>query len=498
MIIPKPRLSNWFGRRLNQLQMKFAPKTPLQRSNLHQLAAERDKLPSFVSDCPVAQKYLTLLGPLDWEHFPERPNGRAWPGSPPLPRAPFVAAYLIKLDQQKRYMSDLRDYLVQHPALVWVLGFPLVPANDPLWGFDVEASLPGKRHFLSVLRTLDNASLQFLLSCTVKILQQELPAKSNFGQTIALDTKHILAWVQENNPKAFIKKGRYDKNRQPKGDPDCRLGVKRRSNQRKNRAKDTPTPTSNPKPASSVARDEVYWGYASGVVATKIPHWGEFALAEFTQTFDRNDITYFLPLMEAAEARLGFRPLYGAFDAAFDAWYVYEYFDQVGGMAAVPFQKRNADKRQFSSDGLPLCKAGLPMPLKSTYLSNSTAVKHQRARYACPLHFPAQSADACPVNHKNFSKKGCLTTLPTANGARIRHQLDRQSEKYKKIYKQRTATERINSQAKELGIERPKLRNRRSITNQDTLTYILINLRAIQRVRNLKNRHTRGEKRPPS
>ena len=138
------------------------------------------------------------------------------------------------------------------------------------------------------------------------------------------------------------------------------------------------------------------------------------------------------------------------------------------------------------------------MPLKSTYLSNSTAVKHQRARYACSLHFPAQSADACPVSHKNFSKKGCLTTLPTANGARIRHQLDRQSEKYKKIYKQRTATERINSQAKELGIERPKLRNRLSITNQNTLTYILINLKAIQRVRDLKNRRARGEKYPPS
>ena len=72
--------------------------------------------------------------------------------------------------------------------------------------------------------------------------------------------------------------------------------------------------------------------------------------------------------------------------------------------------------------------------------------------------------------------------MPTAPGARIRYQLDRESEQYKAIYKQRTAVERIFSQAVALGIERPKLRNQRAIANQNTLTYILINLRAIQRM----------------
>jgi hypothetical protein len=46
----------------------------------------------------------------------------------------------------------------------------------------------------------------------------------------------------------------------------------------------------------------------------------------------------------------------------------------------------------------------------------------------------------------------------------------------------RTAVERIFSQAVALGIERPKLRNRNAIANINTLTYILINLRAMQRV----------------
>ena len=70
--------------------------------------------------------------------------------------------------------------------------------------------------------------------------------------------------------------------------------------------------------------------------------------------------------------------------------------------------------------------------------------------------------------------------MPTAAGARVRYQLDRESEAYKAIYKQRTAVERIFSRAVALGIERPKLRNQHTITNHNTLTYILINLRTMQ------------------
>ena len=97
----------------------------------------------------------------------------------------------------------------------------------------------------------------------------------------------------------------------------------------------------------------------------------------------------------------------------------------------------------------------------------------------------AATGESCPVNHKNWPK-GCVTTLATSVGARIRYQLDRDSEVYKNVYKQRTATERINSQAKELGIERPRLRNGQAIANQNTLIYVLINLRALHRVRRKK------------
>ncbi len=83
-----------------------------------------------------------------------------------------------------------------------------------------------------------------------------------------------------------------------------------------------------------------------------------------------------------------------------------------------------------------------------------------------------------------------MTTMATSIGARLRHQIDRDSQLYQEIYRQRTATERINSQAKELGIERPKLRNGQAIANLNTLIYVLLNLRALHRVRAKKKKLT--------
>ena len=258
----------------------------------------------------------------------------------------------------------------------------------------------------------------------------------------------------------------------------------------------TTSPAPNPRrPAIPVAATrakvgEYYWGYGSGIVVTKVPRWGEFVLAELTQPFDHGDVSYFFPLMSQVEQRLGYRPRFGTFDAAFDAWYVYAHFyrenDPAGGFAAVPFSGKGGyteHGRQFDPAGLPLCAAGLAMPLKFTFTDRTTClVEHERGKYVCPLQFPALTRRACPVRHRNWKRGGCTAVMPTSIGARLRYTLDRDSELYKSLYRQRTAVERINSQAVALGIERPHLRNGTAIANQNTLIYILINLRFLQRL----------------
>jgi hypothetical protein len=454
------------------------------------------QLPAFVRQCPVAMSYLGLLGQLAWRDFPE-PVLREWRTRQAEPRAHFAAAFLVKLVEEKRTMPGLRKFLVKHPALVWVLGFHLQPDPSYPWGFDVEASLPTHRHFSRVLRDLPNECLQFLLQSSVQLLQAAMPAEVHFGDEISLDTKHIIAWVKENNPKCYVP-DRYDKSKQPKGDPDCKLGCKKKSNERQGAGETAgatetrATPSSEGLPVSEslpkLEQGQYYWGYASGVVATTLPELGEFVLAELTQTFDKSDQSYFQPLMAQTEANLGKAPHYGAFDKAFDWFVVYEYFAKAGGFAAVPYADRDDHHKTFNEQDLPLCEAGLAMPLISKVnKKKGCLVPHEVGRHRCPLLFPTPTGEVCPIQHKNWQRtgkdQGCITALPTSVGNRIRHQLDRASAEFKRIYNQRTAVERINSRALELGIERPKLRSYPAVANHNTLLYVVINLQALERVK---------------
>jgi hypothetical protein len=447
-------------------------------------------LPRWVKDDPLVQKYRALLGSLPWADFPERVTDRPWPGPKPQPRAPFVAAYLIKLHEGKRFMSDLRTFLTEHPALVYWLGFPHIADPTASYGFNCAASVPKRRHFSSVLRSLPNSALQFLLTATVQSLQATLPPEqqATFGDVIAGDNQALLAWVAENNPKQFIKEGRLDKTRQPKGDLDCKLGVKHRRNHAPadaDGAEETPTPTTDAKPASKLhVGDDILWGYASGVVASRLSDGTEFVLAERIRPFNESDISYFHPLMDMVEARLGRKPRFGAWDCAYDAHYVYDYFHQAGGFAAVPFNpgKKGAG-RTFASDGRPLCAAELPMTIQFRYQHRSDLIAHEREKYRCPLLYPTVTGEGCPIADAHFAKGGCTTTIAAGVGSRLRHTLDRESEDYKQLYAKRTMVERINSQAEALELIHPKLRSGRAIARGNTLTYVLINLRALSRIR---------------
>lgn len=445
-------------------------------------------LPEWVAQDPVVQKYRALIGDLPWAQFPERPSDRPFPGPTPDSRVSFVAAYLVKLHEGKRYMSGLRAYLIEHPALVYWLGFPRVADPTALHGFNLPATDPKRRRLSTVLRSLPNPSVQFLLTATVQSLQASLPEnqRAAFGDTIAGDTQAILAWVRENNPKQYIKEGRLDKTREPVGDPDCKLGVKSRHNRATtNDDHDHPAPTTDAKPASQLQVGvDILWGYASGIVVTRLPDDTEVLLAERTRPFNESDPSYFFPLLAQVEERLGRRPRFGTWDAAYDAHYVHTYFHEGGGFAAVPLVGgRRGSNRQFAPDGAPLCAAGLPMPRLFTYQDRTALVPHEREKCGCPLLIPEPTGALCPCADPHFAKGGCTTTLASSIGARLRHTLDRESEAYKELYALRTMVERVNSQAEALEILHPKLRRGRAIANHNSLTYVLSNLRALQRLR---------------
>ncbi|MEZ4706679.1 MAG: transposase [Caldilineaceae bacterium] len=433
----------------------------------------------YVRRCEVTQQLLQLLRQLDCEQLPASLTWHS-SGERTLPLAAYIGAYLIKLERNLSTFGALRRFLREHPGLIWALGFPPVAARNHVTGFDADASIHSYTHFPRKLTLLPNAVLQALLDAQVAALHAHYGAE--FGQVISIDTKHILAWVKENNPKASPDKDENDQlihsnKRQPAGDKDCKPGCKRRRNQV------TPTKEGKPLTEKGTIR-EYYWGYASGVVATNVLDFGEFVLAECTQTFDLTDISYFFPLIEPVEAHLGFRPSFAAADAAFDGFYIYDYFHQPDGQgfAAIPLRQMKHGIRRFDADGFPLCDAKLVMKLKSSFTNRTSMVQHKRVRYVCPLLYPEPNGQTCPIAHKSWSDGGCRLTFPLSPGTRIRYQLERESDAYKDVFHQRTAVERIFSQVVNLGIERPKLRNQAAITNMNTLTYLLINLHLMHRL----------------
>ena len=103
--------------------------------------------------------------------------------------------------------------------------------------------------------------MQALLQSTVVALQAEIPG---LGETVAFDVKHIFAWVRENNPNVYVK-GPFNVTHIPKGDPDCRLGVKKSSNQEQ--------------PDGSTKEKKVsFFGYGTGVAACTDPVYGDLVV----------------------------------------------------------------------------------------------------------------------------------------------------------------------------------------------------------------------------
>src|SRR6266566_6358963 len=408
----------------------------------------------------VVQRYRTLFALCDWNAIdPPRQRG---PGNPGHPKSAYLKALLVRIGEHLGSTPRWRAYLRDHPLLVLELGFrPHLDCNEP-YGFAVAKTVPTVRHLNDMLQKLDHHLLADLFAQTVQALQAEIPG---LGEVVAYDVKHIYANVRENNPRVYLK-DRYCKDRQPKGDPDCRVGVKRSTNQEQ--------------PDGSTKEVKEYlWGYGSGVAAAITPDYGDVIIAEHTLPFNEADVTYYRPLYLRTVVTLDQFPIHVTADAAFDYWYVYETVAHGSGIGAIALNSHGHEHVPRDPDGTPYCSAGLRM--HPTYqFSHTNGYRAQRFR--CPLLFPERTGQTC--EHEQFAKgKGCVKDINSEKGGLMRAMLDRSSPLYRAVFRQRTSAERINSQAKARGIERPKVRQGDAVRRLNTLTYILINVKALARAR---------------
>lgn len=289
----------------------------------------------FQYDLP-SQRYEALFGFIDWgDEEQETTSARNRRGRLAHPQTAYIKALMVML-VEKQNVSELRRYLREHPALVWLLGFRLVLDAASVYGFDVEATLPCERYLRLQLQQLDLLNLNAILKRTITAACEIEP---NLGEVVAIDVKHIYASVAANNPKAYVRE-RFDPQQQPTTDPNCRLGLKRRSNQADERAAKTD-------------KAEWLWGYGSGIVVAQCRNKEAIVLADYTQGFNEHDLSYASPLLQNTEANLGFIPKHLTADAAFDAVCMYE-GRPLGGMAAIPLNLRGKTHLQLDELGQPV------------------------------------------------------------------------------------------------------------------------------------------------
>jgi hypothetical protein len=413
---------------------------------------------------PVVQDYRTFFAELDWSLVEQWQAQRSARGRPAHPESAYLKAFLVRIREKMSYTSQLRRFLLKHPLLVIELGFQLELDPNAPYGFDCQRTLPSEVRLRQKLRTLDQDLLQALLTATVADLHEAIPG---LGETVAFDVKHIFAWVRENNPNVYVK-GRFDVTHIPTGDPDCRLGVKKSSNQ------------VQPDGSTKVKKVSLF-GYGTGVAACTDPVYGDVVLAEYTLPFNKADVSYYRPLYQRTVVATNRFPTYVTADAAYDYWYVYETVAHRHGIAAIPLNTHGHEEVPRDPDGTPYCWAGLRM--FPTYLFWHTN-GYRAQRFRCPLLFPQRTRQTCA--HAQFAKgRGCVKDLNWEKGGLMRVLLDRTSPLYQAVYTQRTACERINSQAQALGIERPKVRNGRSVANLNTLTYVILNVQTLQKAQSI-------------
>jgi len=421
---------------------------------------DQSTLGKLIDADPVVQRYRQLFTLFDWSALD--PVATTGPGRPAHPLSAYIKALLVRIGEHLSSTPRWRAYLLDHPLLVLELGFRPHLDLGMAYGFRVESTVPCVRHLNTVLRHLDGQALSGLLTQTVHALQSEIPG---LGEVVAYDVKHIYANVKENNPRVHMK-DRFCKERQPTGDPDCRVGVKRSTNQTQ--------PDGSKKEIK-----EYLWGYGSGVAAATVAGYGDVVIAERTLPFNEADVTHYLPLFLRSVLALDQFPIHITADAAFDFWYVYETVAHRQGIGAIPLNSHGHEEVPLDPDGTPRCSAVLRM--HPTYqFAHTNGYRAQRFR--CPLLFPAHTGQSCA--HEQFLKgKGCVKDRNLEKGGLMRLMLDRHSPLFHAVYDQRTSCERINSQAKDFGIERPKARNMRSVRRLNTAIYITINAKALQRAR---------------
>ena len=192
-------------------------------------------------------------------------------GRKPISRSAILKALIFKNLKTIASLSDLSAELFERPALASVLGFE--PGDSPI---------PVER-FSCFLKDTDN---KILGQIRVSLVKKLIDLKIIKGKYLAVDSCPILANVKENNLKTSVRH-RFYKDRPPKNDKDCRIGV-------------FPTFVSNK------TKVEFFWGYRNHIINDC---GSELPLAEITLAANVRGNSVIIPQLDFVKDNLTLNPV---------------------------------------------------------------------------------------------------------------------------------------------------------------------------------------------
>ena len=381
---------------------------------------------------PKAKFYEELFAHLDLSCIP---SAAAKTGRKGFDSHSFICAFIVMKAEFFTQITDLLDYLNNNLIIAYYCGFNIMKPLPSYWTF------------ARFIKNFDHALLQKLMQSEVLKATRLSLIDTSF---IALDATPVHANTSQNNPKSF-KTNKFSKNKQPKADKDCRLGVHTASNQHNER------------------KFEYYWGYKNHIVVDCI---SGLPIFEITTPANIYDSTVALDILSQTNEFLSLKECSFIADKGYDVKAIYNTVRNVyEGDCFIPLNKRNTKDVKLLPMGVPLCDAGFAL--------NRDGKCHDRGRirqkFCCPFKL-SKNDTACTCNHPNYHNgkkhRGCVKWVTIPDDYRL--SIDRTSIQFKSVYALRTEVERYNSRFKQTGCERVFVRNEKSVANLNTIAHITL------------------------
>ena len=358
-----------------------------------------------------------LLSVLENEH---------WTGRKGYPARGMWSAIIAGVLNQANSLSDVIRLLKRDKDTRLVCGFSLddIPDHDAL------------RRFLKKL--VKHADL--LDKCFSDLVSEARGALPGFGDTLAVDATDI--------------KAHSNGHRKTPSDPDARWGAKGAGHH------------SGPS-RDKKQRDLYYWfGYKLHLVVDTLY---ELPVSFEITPANESDTTHMESLLKKAGAdREETRPKAVIADKGFDSKSNSQFvFNECHAVPIIPIRERAGEQLPdiCNAKGTPLCGCGLDM----TYWGRDG----DYLKYRCP---EAVGKGICKARFKcSPSSYGYVLKLPVASDPRRHPPVPRESKKWARLYRMRTAVERVNSRVKEqLGLGNITLRGITKVTVRSILSLLVM------------------------